>query len=715
MTEQRLTRQSWRRFHDPNSHIEKPDATINGIGTSASAIDLVRRSAGTRLTAAGSHWSLSKGTVSDGESVETNWPGAGVVSLSGPADVDLDDLINEEVFDAMVKNPVMAPGALTEDPCLSTGLGTHFFIHVKAGTRVYEAYSLFDRADVQLSSLAKRLNRDISGDENAGPYCGPWAFETLGGAGGQTVVGAFTTGTHGGDFQQSPIADSIMALHLVAEGGSHYWIEPNSNGLDWQLTDDNKLRAQYNDLVPLAEFEVIRDDDTFRAVIVGAGRFGVVVSVIVRVVPQYSFIEHRRLDSWLRVKKQLVGGNLHHVFEEVLFTGTPSGQNEDRHTFAGRFGDPKSMRSRFLQIAVNLSPDGNSDHAAGVTQRWFYPEAGPEATDPDGDLRGRKERGIEAMAGKSASYEPPDDDSKAGGNGTFLSRACASGNFVAGAVREVANEIDDIIRDEAVPATGIAVAALGLGLGPVALTIAGICAALAIVAAALHSLADEIEASGELSLAAVVDMGIKTVLAMPGIPTEIGIMALRMVFHEVFASQQSKRDYVALSYAVMDTHDYLDRSCFGNAESIEVFLDATRPDLYCAYVDAVLSFEAFQQEQKQKFSVGYVSLRYVLGSQGLIAPARFEETVVVEIAAIRDASGSRDFVMNAARVAQNRIYDATFHWGQFNPLDRAEVERCFAPGNRLNRWRDVLRRFTDDGRGVQFSNRFTRQTGLEPI
>ena len=132
MTEQRLTRQSWRRFHDPNSHIEKPDATINGIGTSASAIDLVRRSAGTRLTAAGSHWSLSKGTVSDGESVETNWPGAGVVSLSGPADVDLDDLINEEVFDAMVKNPVMAPGALTEDPCLSTGLGTHFF-HSREG------------------------------------------------------------------------------------------------------------------------------------------------------------------------------------------------------------------------------------------------------------------------------------------------------------------------------------------------------------------------------------------------------------------------------------------------------------------------------------------------------------------------------------------------------------------------------------------------------
>lgn len=594
MTVQKLTHQSWRRFHDPKSHIEKPDANINGVDTSASAIAFVQGSAGTRLTAAGSHWSLSKGTVSNGDSVETNWPGGGVVSLSGPADVDLDDLINEELFDAMIQNPVTAPGALAEDPCLSTGLGTHFFIHVKAGTRVYEAYCLFDRAGVQLSALAKRLNRKISGKENAGPYYGPWAFETLGGAGGQTVVGAFTTGTHGGDFQQSPIADGIMAMHLVAEGGSHYWIEPNSNGLDWQLTDDNKLRAQFNDLVSGANFDVIRDDDTFHAVLVGAGRFGVVVSVVVRVVPQYSLVEHRRLDSWRRVKSQLVSGYLHHGFEEVLFTGTPSEQDEDRHTFVGRFGDPKSMRSRFLQIAVNLSPDGNGDHAVGVTQRWFYPDAGPEATDPDGNLRGRKERGVEAMAGKSASYEPPDDDSKAGGNGTFLSRACASGNFVAGAVREVANEIDEVIRDGAVPAIGIAVAALGIGFGPVALTIAAICAALAIIAAALHALADEIEASGDLSLAAVVDMGIKTILAMPAIPPEIGIMALRMIFYKVFASQQSKRDYVALSYAVMDTHDYLDRSCFGNAESIEVFFDAARPDLYCAYVDAVLSFEAFQ-------------------------------------------------------------------------------------------------------------------------
>jgi len=40
----------------------------------------------------------------------------------------------------------------------------------------------------------------------------------LGGVDGQTVFGELTTGTHGGDFAQPPIADSVAALHLVADG-----------------------------------------------------------------------------------------------------------------------------------------------------------------------------------------------------------------------------------------------------------------------------------------------------------------------------------------------------------------------------------------------------------------------------------------------------------------------------------------------------------------
>lgn len=161
---------------------------------------------------------------------------------------------------------------------------------------------------------------------------------------------------------------------------------------------------------------------------------------------------------------------------------------------------------------------------------------------------------------------------------------------------------------------------------------------------------------------------------------------------------------------------FKDRSCFGNAESIEVFFDARRPDVYCAYVDQVLAFEAAQQENEGRFTAGYISLRYVRGSQGLIAPARFDETLVVEVAAIRDAAGSVPFVMNAAQVARHPMFGVPFHWGQCNPLRRSEVDRIFngppRPGA-LTAWREALRLFTQNGRRNGFSSAFTIRTGLE--
>ena len=193
-------------------------------------------------------------------------------------------------------------------------------------------------------------------------------------------------------------------------------------------------------------------------------------------------------------------------------------------------------------------------------------------------------------------------------------------------------------------------------------------------------------------------------------------MALRMILLQLFESQQARRDFVAVSYAVMDTHDYKDRSCFGNAESIEVFFDASRPDVYCTYVDQILAFEAAQQENDGRVAFGYVSLRYVQGSHGLISPSRFAETVVIEVAGIRDAAGTLPFVHNAAQVARHPMFAAPFHWGQFNPLTRREVERIFDGAPRagsLTAWRQALRRFTQNGRLNGFSSAFTRRAGLE--
>ncbi|MDX6552529.1 MAG: hypothetical protein QOH74_1017 [Gaiellales bacterium] len=709
-----LTR-DWRRFHDAEGDFIAPNSTVHCVSDASSIIELCRdRPASKKYKSSGSHWALSTVTVSDDEFIETNWPGNDNVPRHSGLDIDLFELIDDGMFDFMVAHPSQRPDAATADACLTEEPFNFFFVHLRSGTRVYEAYSFLDGATGVVTKLAQELNNSLAGGPNNGAYAGPWGFRTLGGAGGQTVFGALTTGTHGGDYRQRPISDSVMAVHLVTDGGAHFWVEPASNQLGKQLTDDNKLRAAYETLVPGMPFEIIRDDDVFHSVTVGAGRFGVVSSFVARVVPQYSLHEHRRLDTWPKVKTMLNSGINHHRFDGVHFAGTPSEIAQDIAAFDARFGSFKNFSNRFLQIAINLSPDGEGSHICGVSQRWFYPQSGPEATDPDGNVRGRKERGTTAVAGKVAAYVPPDDDTGAGGNSTFLTRACSSGNFIAGVLRECANEIDQTIADGAVPAGGIAVGALAIGGGAAVLAIASACAILALVAVALRELADAIEASGDASMAGSLDKAINTIVNNPAIPHDLAIMIIRAIFYAAFKSQQKNRDFVALSYAVMDTHDYTDRSCFSNAESIEVFFDATRPDIYCAYVDAILAFEAAQQEREGKFSVGYVSLRYVQGSLGLIAPSRFDETVVMEVAGLRDASGSVPFVMNAAKLARHPMFNASFHWGQFNPLTRAEVERHYgnAPNSRLDRWRNALDRVTNGSDG--FSSAFTRQTGLEP-
>src|SRR5437667_1841424 len=150
---------------------------------------------------------------------------------------------------------------------------TSYLVHVAVGKRIYHVYALLDqRVDVgDTSTLAGFIN-DEFGDPGFG---GPWAFATLGGAGGQTIVGALNTGTHGGDFDRPPIADSVLAMHLVADGGKHYWIEAVSNDRP-RLTDDFLMSIEFgtNELGGIGNFKVIRDHSTFNALLVSAGRFG---------------------------------------------------------------------------------------------------------------------------------------------------------------------------------------------------------------------------------------------------------------------------------------------------------------------------------------------------------------------------------------------------------------------------------------------------------
>src|SRR6185295_8378200 len=90
-----------------------------------------------------------------------------------------------------------------------------------------------------------------------------YSFPTLGGSQGQTLAGAMSTGTHGGDHAYSSVTDAIRALHVVVPGGKEYWIEPRP---ERGVTDLAALRREYSDWDD--EIEILQHDDAFGACLV---------------------------------------------------------------------------------------------------------------------------------------------------------------------------------------------------------------------------------------------------------------------------------------------------------------------------------------------------------------------------------------------------------------------------------------------------------------
>jgi hypothetical protein len=99
---------------------------------------------------------------------------------------------------------------------------------------------------------------------------------------------------------------------------------------------------------------------------------------------------------------------------------------------------------------------------------------------------------------------------------------------------------------------------------------------------------------------------------------------------------------------------------------------------------------------------------------------KFDMTCSVEVACLKDVSGSQELVDYAVALARNPNIRGLLHWGQRNDWTRDEVERIygdspFNPGGNLGFWRQALRQVTEDGALDGFSSEFTRRTGLEVV
>ena len=77
----------------------------------------------------------------------------------------------------------------------------------------------------------------------------------------------------------------------MADGGKHYWIEPESLvlGAPLTLTGNDSLNGVYGQdkYGGSKYFQILRDDEILNSVLVSVGRFGIVYSIVLAAVRQY--------------------------------------------------------------------------------------------------------------------------------------------------------------------------------------------------------------------------------------------------------------------------------------------------------------------------------------------------------------------------------------------------------------------------------------------
>jgi len=625
-----------------------------------------------------SHWGISHVGVTRGFMIETASPvhepdgNQTAPRLNNVLYDVIPDCLHEDALAFFHRQTVP-----TFDPSVKPTHNEIYLVHVEAGARIHEIYATLDKGDAENNrSLASLMQRRGA----VGDYSGPWAFETLGGAGGQTIVGAMSTATHGGDSRFGPVGDAVVALHLVDANGQHHWIERTRlrpTSMPMPLVDKTKLQLRY----PMIQYH--SDDEMMRAVTVACGRMGVIYSVVLRVVRQYALHEKTALQDWSNVKTWLTNPN----------------------------APPFLLPNRFVKIDIN--PYGNfwhpSKHDCYVVTR---------------ELRELDFAGKGAPLGRAERGANPGKGPPLGQGGGFFDRVCDTDFWIRKALNEFLQEIKDI-REKAVKTWLICAGLIAFPLTPPWIKLAALSAQQGAAATILWT-------TSYISVTHhILDFVIQPLKAtfsdtIAGVANFCAHQSLFAILRAIFRGQYEANhaynpDYPrtpAISYAAMDEHDYLNIGCVAPGDSIEIFFDATDPKLV-AFLDLVLvrvrqlENGDLKNGQPEAFG-GYISLRFMAQSESHLAMQKWPRTCSIEIAGLSRVQGTQPFLEQIEADAIS--FGAALHWGQRNNWMQKEVEAVhFAtgPNGDLFKWRDVLSKLTDHGRYDIFSTSYTKQTGLE--
>lgn len=209
------------------------------------------------------------------------------------------------------------------------------FAHVLAGTNIRELYLALDSP--------AGYPGGAPGDDRPGRT--PWMLPTKVGLSGQTLAGALSTGSHGGDFNLPPLADHVRAIHLVGHDGELHWIErPGARS----ITDPEKMKRS----APIAgtpsmawPHNIHYDDAWFDAALVSVGSMGILASLILEVDEQYGISERSLDTTWSDIRPMLASG--------ALFTSTQFSARDPARRWIDLHDPAPDRAPRGLGIAIN--------------------------------------------------------------------------------------------------------------------------------------------------------------------------------------------------------------------------------------------------------------------------------------------------------------------------------------------------------------------------
>lgn len=200
--------------------------------------------------------------------------------------------------------------------------------------------------------LARRSRPDGGPPADFLPASGAYVLPTMDGAGGQSIAGAISTGTHDGYVGQGSLSDCVLAMIIVGTGGEVRLLQRK---LDPPVVDRARLEANFLSAFHSSiSVQEIFDDVAFDAAVTSAGRFGIVWAYVLRVIDEHgvAIVQKRIQTTWALQQTTLAA-------DVAAVSGSVRG---------------------FFQFVVNPHPGGDGQHTCWVTTNQ------PVPGDPDDEL-----------------------------------------------------------------------------------------------------------------------------------------------------------------------------------------------------------------------------------------------------------------------------------------------------------------------------------------